>query len=370
MRTAHPAGADRRPGRAPGAGRAPARSTPPRRSAGSRRCRASTRPRRTSRSPRASRASRARSSRRRSTPARVVKTTIMRLTLHLAAADDYPAYAQLSRHARMRTLAQAPSRTSTRSRSPPSSRAWFARAAHATSRCASASAPTRASPPDPWTPVLFARTLLPLVQLPPAGHWDDSTARRASSLDPRPLPDPADAATLVLDALPRRLRPRVPARRRRLGGRRPARLRRGVRAARDRRLPRRAGPRADRPARPRRSRPPTRRCPPRFSALGPAAARLRRPRADHPARGPAAEAHAQRRADGHRRRPRRRQLERPRRRAGAHAAGRAVARAAGRGEGGGAAHRAVLRRKWPVEREKPPRGRLVRTFIGTSPAAT
>src|SRR3954463_11625538 len=30
---------------------------------------------------------------------RVVKTTIMRLTLHLAAADEYPAYAQLTRQA-------------------------------------------------------------------------------------------------------------------------------------------------------------------------------------------------------------------------------------------------------------------------------
>src|ERR1044071_1807325 len=33
----------------------------------------------------------------------VVKTTVMRLTLHLAAADDYPAYHQLARQARMRT---------------------------------------------------------------------------------------------------------------------------------------------------------------------------------------------------------------------------------------------------------------------------
>ena len=33
----------------------------------------------------------------------VVKTTIMRLTLHLAAAEDYPAYAQLARQARMRS---------------------------------------------------------------------------------------------------------------------------------------------------------------------------------------------------------------------------------------------------------------------------
>src|SRR6476659_1255567 len=33
----------------------------------------------------------------------VVKTTIMRLTLHLAAAREYPAYAQLARQTRMRT---------------------------------------------------------------------------------------------------------------------------------------------------------------------------------------------------------------------------------------------------------------------------
>ena len=33
----------------------------------------------------------------------VVKTTIMRLTLHLAAAGDYPAFAQLTRQARMRS---------------------------------------------------------------------------------------------------------------------------------------------------------------------------------------------------------------------------------------------------------------------------
>ena len=47
--------------------------------------------------------SRARTSRRRSRDGAVVKTTIMRLTLHLAAAADYPAYAQLTRQARMRT---------------------------------------------------------------------------------------------------------------------------------------------------------------------------------------------------------------------------------------------------------------------------
>ena len=33
----------------------------------------------------------------------VVKTTLMRMTLHLAAAQDFPAYAQLARQARLRT---------------------------------------------------------------------------------------------------------------------------------------------------------------------------------------------------------------------------------------------------------------------------
>jgi hypothetical protein len=127
---------------------------------------------------------------------RVVKTTIMRLTLHLAAAEDYPAYAQLTRQARMR--------------------AWRKQYAHLDEERVTAELGAWLREPrtngevrervgaydgvadDPWTPVIFARTLLPLVQLPPAGHWDDP--RRAGFvLDPRPLPDPADAATLVLE---------------------------------------------------------------------------------------------------------------------------------------------------------------------------
>ena len=50
---------------------------------------------------------------------------------------------------------------------------------------------------EPWTPVIFARMLLPLVQLPPAGFWDDKR-RPSFVVDPRPLPDPADAAAVVL----------------------------------------------------------------------------------------------------------------------------------------------------------------------------
>jgi hypothetical protein len=125
----------------------------------------------------------------------VVKTTIMRLTLHLAAAEDYPAYAQLSRQARMRTWrrqyahldeAQVAAELGAWLREPRTNeeiRERVGRHEGVTS--------------EPWTPVMFARNLLPLVQVPPAGHWHDRRRARFV-LDPRPLPAPADAAAFVL----------------------------------------------------------------------------------------------------------------------------------------------------------------------------
>jgi hypothetical protein len=125
----------------------------------------------------------------------VVKTTIMRLTLHIAAADEYPAYAQLARQARMRawrkTYAHLDEAAVTRELG-----AWLAEP-----RCNDEiRARVRAYegvPDDEWGSVLFARIVLPLVQLPPAGYWRNR--RRASFVcDKTPRPDPADAATLVL----------------------------------------------------------------------------------------------------------------------------------------------------------------------------
>jgi len=126
---------------------------------------------------------------------RVVKTTIMRLTLHVADAGDYPAYAQVTRQARMRAW---------RKTYPHLDEARVAADLGVWLREPRTNAEIRERvrrydgvADDPWTPVIFARTLLPLVQLPPGGFWDD--ARRASFvLDPRPLPDPVDAAALVL----------------------------------------------------------------------------------------------------------------------------------------------------------------------------
>jgi hypothetical protein len=125
----------------------------------------------------------------------VVKTTINRLTLHLSDAGDYPAYAQLTRQTRMRT--------------------WRKTYAHLDEEKVTAELASWLREPrtnaeireriwrydgvadHTWAPILFARTLLPLIQLPPAGYWDD--ARRASFvLDPRPRPDLAEAASVVL----------------------------------------------------------------------------------------------------------------------------------------------------------------------------
>ena len=53
-------------------------------------------------------------------------------------------------------------------------------------------------PQDPNNPVLLARTLVPLVQLPPAGYYDDTRRATRFVRDPRPLPDPIDAAAQVI----------------------------------------------------------------------------------------------------------------------------------------------------------------------------
>jgi hypothetical protein len=125
----------------------------------------------------------------------VVKSTLMRLTLHLAAADEYPAYAQLVRQVRMRTWrkqyahldeAQVTAELSAWLAEPRTNEEVRERVRH-----------YEGVTDESWTPIIFARGLLPLVQLPPAGHWSDRRRPRFV-VDPRPLPDPADAATLVL----------------------------------------------------------------------------------------------------------------------------------------------------------------------------
>jgi Winged helix DNA-binding domain len=127
----------------------------------------------------------------------VVKTTIMRLTLHLAAADDYPAYAQLTRQARMRSWRKQYAHLD-EERVTAELSAWFAEPRDNAEIRERVASDYDGVPPNPWGPIIFARTLLPLVQLPPAGHWSHSRGSQFV-LAPQPLPDPADAAALVLE---------------------------------------------------------------------------------------------------------------------------------------------------------------------------
>ncbi len=119
----------------------------------------------------------------------------MRMTLHLAEAGDYPAFAQLAREARMRTWRKQYAHLD-EAEVAAELGAWLGQPRtndEIRERVGRYEGVTNA----PWTPINFARNLLPLVQLPPAGHWGDRR-RPSFVVDPRPRPDPADAARLVL----------------------------------------------------------------------------------------------------------------------------------------------------------------------------
>jgi len=125
----------------------------------------------------------------------VVKTSIMRMTLHLAAGADFPAYAQFTRQPRMRkwrpTYAHLDEEGVVGDLT-----AWFDEPRTNTEIRQRVSRYDGVTP-DMWTPVIFARTLLPLVQVPPSGHWK-AIRQPQFVVDPRPLPTPAEAATRVL----------------------------------------------------------------------------------------------------------------------------------------------------------------------------
>lgn len=126
----------------------------------------------------------------------VLKCTIMRMTLHVAAADDFPAYVQLCRNARMRSLrTKFPDLDEERVRADLTA---FLREPRTNIEIRARVQTHDGAPPDPNLPLLYARTLVPLTFLPPAGHWRDTTRNARFIVDPRPLPDPEDAGALVL----------------------------------------------------------------------------------------------------------------------------------------------------------------------------
>jgi hypothetical protein len=125
----------------------------------------------------------------------VVKTTLMRVTLHLAAGDEYPAYAQLARQARMRTWRKTYPHLDEDDVTAELAR-WLV-TPRSNGEIRERVRRYDGVPDNDWSPVIFARTLVPLVQLPPAGFWRNRT-RPLFVADPRPLPDPVEAAALVL----------------------------------------------------------------------------------------------------------------------------------------------------------------------------
>jgi hypothetical protein len=126
----------------------------------------------------------------------VVKTTINRMTLHLAAADDYLAFHQLTRQARMRTWRTTHADLDEEAVTAELA-AWL-REPRSNDEIRERVSAYAGEDDNAWSAVWFARTLLALVQVPPAGFWRERRRPRFV-VDPRPLPDPDDAATLVLE---------------------------------------------------------------------------------------------------------------------------------------------------------------------------
>ena len=125
----------------------------------------------------------------------VVKTTIMRLTLHLAAGADYPAFAQLARQPHLRAWRKRYAHLD-EERVVADLGAWL-REPRTNAEIRERVGRLEGVPDEPYAPIFFARTVLPLVQPAPAGFWG---ARRRPTfvVDPRPLPSPEDAAEHVL----------------------------------------------------------------------------------------------------------------------------------------------------------------------------
>jgi len=125
----------------------------------------------------------------------VVKSTLMRTTLHLTTAGDYPAFAQLARQVRLRGWRQRYQHLD-EAAVDAELRSWL-KTPRTNNEIRERIRSYPGVPAGDWELVMFARTLLALVQLPPAGFWGERRAARFAVF-PRPLPDPVQAATRVV----------------------------------------------------------------------------------------------------------------------------------------------------------------------------
>jgi hypothetical protein len=120
----------------------------------------------------------------------------MRMTLHLVAGEDYPGFHQLARQTRIRKWRKDYAHMD-EEKVVAELGAWL-REPRSNNEIRERVGRYEGIPTDhEWHAVMFARNLLPLVQVPPAGFWRERR-RPQFVVDPRPLPHPDDAATLVL----------------------------------------------------------------------------------------------------------------------------------------------------------------------------
>jgi DNA glycosylase AlkZ-like len=119
----------------------------------------------------------------------------MRATLHLVHADDYSAYAQVSRQPWLRRWRNRYPHLDEQ-RVTAELRRWLG-TPRTNDEIRARVLRYEGVPEVDWHSIMFARTLLPLVQLPPAGFWNDRR-RPQFVVDPGPRPTLAAAARIVL----------------------------------------------------------------------------------------------------------------------------------------------------------------------------
>ena len=119
----------------------------------------------------------------------------MRMTLHAVAADEYGAYAQLARQARLRALRKSHGHLDLE-RVAAELSGWL-REPRSNAELRERLWQLDGMAQEPWAPIMFVRTLLPLVQLPPAGAWDDR-GRSSFVAHDGALPSREEAAAHVL----------------------------------------------------------------------------------------------------------------------------------------------------------------------------
>ncbi len=125
----------------------------------------------------------------------IVKTTIMRDTLHVAATSEYPVYAAFARMRHRRGWREKYGLDEERAIADLTA---FLQEPRSNEEIRAHMARHEGVPQDHYRPILAARHLVPMVQVPPFGMTWGNRKRPRFVVDPRPLVEPLTAAVLVI----------------------------------------------------------------------------------------------------------------------------------------------------------------------------